>query len=329
MEEMTLVSHEIGDRKFSILIPIYNGVKYLESLRLQLKAVSGVNVQIVIVNDGSTDISDVDFVEFFKWLPNCKIVLKEHTGLVDTLNIGIQSCLYEFIARFDADDEFDPGRFILQYDYMIANEDISAVFCDYEFISNKGQSLGIIPSAVLPDLVKLSLINPQRTPHPGVMYRKSKVLEVGGYKSNDFPAEDLGLWIRMVELGKLGSIPAVLIKYKLNSTGISSTRRTEMKSKTIQMLKKFSFSISNEEFFRNALNQRQIYSQYTRGSMREILTFRDLIKLLYIGKMPIILKCKFFFKILLSLFRIRFCAPLFLLYIQSVYRGWVRRGLFH
>jgi glycosyltransferase involved in cell wall biosynthesis len=255
--------------------------------------------------------------------------LKEHTGLVDSLNIGIQSCLHEFIARFDVDDEFNPHRFVLQHEYLKANEDISVVFCDYEFLSSKGRSLGTLPSAVLPELVKLSLINPQRTPHPGAMYRKNKVLEVGGYKSIDFPAEDLGLWIRLLEFGKLGSIPEVLLRYKINSTGISSSRRKEMKSKTTQLLKSFSNSISNEDFFNDAIIGLKTYRQYRRGAARELLTLRDLIKLLLISNMELPLKCKLFFKILLSLLRLRYCAPLFSLFIQFIHRTSVRSGLFH
>jgi len=326
---MTTKNHGIWERKISILVPIYNGRNHLESLRRQLQDVSSDNIQIVIVNDGSTDISDIAFFEFFQSLPNCKIILKEHTGLVDSLNIGIKSCLHEFIARFDVDDVFDPNRFILQHDYLKANEDISAVFCDYEFLSIRGRSLGIMPSAVLPDLVKLSLINPQRTPHPGAMYRKNKVLEVGCYKSIDFPAEDLGLWIRLLEFGKLGSIPEVLLRYKLNSTGISSSRRKEMKSKTTQLLNSFSNSISNEDFFNNVIIGLKTVRQYRRGTMREVLTLRDLIKLLLISNMELKLKCKLFFKIFHNLLRLRFCAPLFSLFFQLINRASVRSGLFN
>lgn len=326
MEEVVTVKEDLGIRNYSILIPIYNGCNYLDSLRRQLMSISPEGIEFVIVNDGSTDIHEKDFVEFFNLLQNCKIVTKHHTGLVESLNIGIKNCAYEFVARFDVDDEFISERFVMQHEYLSKNGECSAVFCDYEILSSKGRTLGVLPSAVFPDLVKLSLINPQRTPHPGVMFRKSKVLAAGGYRHEEFPAEDLGLWIRLLEFGSLGSIPSVLLRYKMNSTGISSTKRLEMKLKTIQLLKAFSISISSEEFISNTMHSFSGYKEYSHRGIREALALRDLLKLLYFGKFNLGFKLKTFLKILCKLLRLRLIVSCVLLLIEALKRQAIRKG---
>jgi glycosyltransferase involved in cell wall biosynthesis len=325
MEEIDTGRIELGTKYYSILIPIYNGMNYLDSLLRQLKNIPLEGVEIVIVNDGSTDINEQDLADFFQILPNCKVVTKNHTGLVDSLNIGIQNCTNEFVARLDVDDEFVSTRFITQYDYLSKNNDCSAVFCDYEIISPSGKSLGLIPSAVFPDLVKLSLLNPQRTPHPGVMFRKSRISAIGGYRLEDFPAEDLGLWIRLLEFGTIASVPSMLLRYKLNSTGISSTKRLEMKLKTSHLLEAYSKSISNEEFIENAMQCLSDYKHYSQREIREILALRDFLKLLYLGRLNFGYKLRILIKILAKLLRIRLIFCCIVLFIQAAKRHAIRK----
>ena len=53
------------------------------------------------------------------------------------------------------------------------------------------------------------------------------ILAAGGYKAIDFPAEDLGLWFRLAEIGKIVSTPRQLLHYRLGGGSISSLHRSQ------------------------------------------------------------------------------------------------------
>jgi hypothetical protein len=83
------------------------------------------------------------------------------------------------------------------------------------------------------------LINNRRTPHPGVIFNKAAVQSVGGYQVEDFPCEDLSLWLRLSKDNQICTAPYELMNYRINPSSISSTQRMKMKSKKLEILEKY------------------------------------------------------------------------------------------
>jgi hypothetical protein len=74
--------------------------------------------------------------------------------------------------------------------------------------------------------------------HPAVMFRKSNVLKVGGYR-NDFPlAEDYELWVRLSKLWLLGNIPNTVIKYRIHNSQVSTEKFIVQLCSTIEIIAK-------------------------------------------------------------------------------------------
>ena len=91
----------------SIVLPIYNGSNFLQrSISSNLLTMQPFD-ELLIVNDGSEDISSSKLLEFEHFDKRIKVLNKPHTGLVETLNYGISCCKHEFIARADVDDLYD------------------------------------------------------------------------------------------------------------------------------------------------------------------------------------------------------------------------------
>lgn len=88
----------------SIIVPIYNQEKYLRiSIPCLLKQTYS-NIQIVLVNDGSTDQSDTIIKEYQSMDNRVKVVEKQNGGLVDATINGVQESDGDYIAFFDPDD---------------------------------------------------------------------------------------------------------------------------------------------------------------------------------------------------------------------------------
>ena len=198
----------------SVLLPVRNGVKYFQRAKLSLLQNCSNFDEIIIVDDKSEDGTTKLISEWEKLDSRVKMVKGGGRGLVSALNAGLNLATNDWIARVDIDDTYSANRLRLQRN-LISDERV-AIFSDYRIIDFDGKDLGVITSAVFPEAVSISLVSSQRTAHPSVLMRKQAVLAVGGYRSEDFPAEDLSLWLRLSRVGKLISSPSVLLNYQLN-----------------------------------------------------------------------------------------------------------------
>ena len=64
--------------------------------------------------------------------------------------------------------------------------------------------------------------------HPVALLKKSAILRAGGYLHSEFPAEDLGLWLRMIQQGSFKSCPEVLLNYRLSGGSITGSKRNQI-----------------------------------------------------------------------------------------------------
>lgn len=233
----------------SVLMPVKNGILYLPRAKEMISANCVGSDQIIIIDDCSTD-GSYKFLRDWELLdPRVQVIRNPNPGLVNALNLGLLHARYEWVARFDVDDIYSPERLSIQVGAISPN--IVAIFSDYSLGNSRFKSFGTIPTGVDADVVALSLCNSQRTPHPSVLFSKSHVLAVGGYRSADFPAEDLSLWLRLVATGNLISISNPILNYQINSHSITKLNQEDMKHRRLELLKEFpippeiAISISN------------------------------------------------------------------------------------
>jgi glycosyltransferase involved in cell wall biosynthesis len=237
----------------------------------------GENDELLVVNDGSTDKSALLLDNLSRRDSRLRILTTEGVGLVKALNLGIESARYPWVARFDVDDEYTLNRINLQR--QMISDDVVAIFSDYSFISSSGVWLGSVPSAITSNPTKLSLVSSQRTPHPVALLNKASVVSVGGYQVEDFPAEDLGLWCRMIEEGEFLTVPRVLLHYRLRGGSISSSNRTTQLIKRNQII----YNCRSWQVLTNCCIQEFTsticyYLTQTNSTARIILHLRDILK---------------------------------------------------
>ena len=261
------------------LLPIKNGSKFINESIGNLVKNSQSEDQILIINDGSSD-NTLDLVNKFKsTTQNLEVISTSGIGLVKSLNLGLQNAHHDLVARYDIDDLYLSER--VEKQLMCFSENIAAVFCDYQIESLNGKNLGYIPCAVKPMTTKISLALNLQTPHPGVLFNKNAVIDVGGYLESEFPAEDLGLWIRLAAAHRIVGVPLKLLKYRIHKNSITSTNRKKIIQKRENLIQKLSFP---EKDLSDVLRQEiSSYKSLEMCELRYLLHYLNIKKLTNLG----------------------------------------------
>ena len=264
----------------SVLLPVYNSRAFLLTSVTNILATLSEFDELLIINDGSEDLNADELKRISSIDSRINLISRPQLGLVHALNFGVHEAANDLIARADVDDLYASNRILKQGKFLVDNPKVSAVFSDYQIVNRQGRNLGTIPSAVSPELTRFSLINHQRTPHPSVMFRKSAVIDAGGYSLDAYPAEDLELWMRLSDNSMIASIPETLLIYLKNNKGITAVNNSGMNLKNQELRTKLIRKIDLDKVLHEAESSLKNYESYNFSDFRKILFFRDLLSYL-------------------------------------------------
>ncbi|MGL4863578.1 MAG: glycosyltransferase family 2 protein [Cetobacterium sp.] len=120
--------------KISVIIPVYNTGYLFEICLKSILDQTYSNIEIIIVNDGSTDSVTIKYLEEIK-NSKIKIVHKKNGGAASARNTGIEYSMGEYIVFIDSDDKIDKHMLEKLYKKAIENN-VKAIFCNYKIIEN-------------------------------------------------------------------------------------------------------------------------------------------------------------------------------------------------
>lgn len=140
----------------SVIVPVYNVEKYIKECLDSLVNQTLKNIEIIVVNDGSPDNSQVIIDEYVKKYPDkVKSFIKKNGGLSDARNYGINKASGEYIAFVDSDDYVDKDMLKKMYNKAITTTS-DIVVCKFIKFTNK-QSF--ISDEVFPKYGKFNVIS--------------------------------------------------------------------------------------------------------------------------------------------------------------------------
>lgn len=262
------------DEPLTVLMPVRNGGRTIGSAVGDLLASLGPQDEFLVIDDGSEDDTGKVLSGLVNTEERIRVITTQGVGLVDALNLGLREAQFRWIARADADDRYPVDRLSMQR--ASRRNDVVLITGDYTMTS-AGRSLGTIPCALTHPFVLTSLLHPQRVPHPGVLFDREAVFSVGGYRQQDFPAEDLALWLRLARAGQMVGVPHRTVNWAMSSGSTSHQRQQTQRSKTVSLLQS-DFPLSYVPRISSELVAAEVsaYRASTMASRREILLARDL-----------------------------------------------------
>jgi glycosyltransferase involved in cell wall biosynthesis len=228
------------DPRVSVVMSVYNGLPYLSEAVESILDQTFTDFEFIIIDDGSTDDTTAVLQRYADRDSRIRFIEQENRGHAPSLNRGIEAAKGEYIARMDSDDISLPRRFQLQVEHLDANPECVLVGGEAQAIDSDGNTLDGMSqqprraNANKADIQydhdnidKALLGGKWAFIHPSVMMRKEKVYEIGGYKERFDPAEDLDLFIRLSEAGKVQNIPQTILKYRCHSGQLSRTSSSQ------------------------------------------------------------------------------------------------------
>jgi glycosyltransferase involved in cell wall biosynthesis len=199
----------------SVVFPVHNGEPYLAEAIDSILGQTFGDFELIAVDDGSTDNSRRRLDDAAARDARVRVVAGQEPGLVGALNLGLSLARGEFIARMDADDISQPGRFALQVSYLRDNPDIAVVGSAITLIDASGVVVREISYPLAPaDVERFLMEIGSALAHPAVMARRKVMLSVGGYRKLFQHSEDYDLWLRMAERYSLANLPDRLLRYR-------------------------------------------------------------------------------------------------------------------
>jgi len=123
----------------SVLLPVYNGDKWLKEAVESVLTQTYTNWELLIIDDGSTD-SSLDLLAVFSD-SRIRVLRKNHSGLVDTLNYGLNHLRGEYFARLDHDDKLEPTHLSQSIEILNKKPKPSAVYSVWRVLNEAGQEI--------------------------------------------------------------------------------------------------------------------------------------------------------------------------------------------
>jgi glycosyltransferase involved in cell wall biosynthesis len=199
-------------------MPVYNGERFLRVAIESVLCQTFSDFDFHIVDDGSRDGTPDILAEYAR--RDRRIVIHtqpQNVGLAAALNIGCRAASADIVARMDADDVSLPERFARQLEYLGDQSDIGVLGTYVRSLDEHDRIGEVWPCPAQPGLAAWSMLFYCAMAHPTIMIRRS-VLEAVGFYPSGYPAEDYALFMRLIRITRIMSLPEVLLHYRVLST---------------------------------------------------------------------------------------------------------------
>ncbi|ONI42804.1 hypothetical protein AN639_02280 [Candidatus Epulonipiscium fishelsonii] len=126
--------------KVSIIVPIYNVSKYLERSIISIQNQTLKDIEIILINDGSTDNSLDICKRYTKYDDRIRLIDKPNGGVSSARNIGLEIATGDYIGFVDPDDWIDKNMYLKMYK-QITKYDADICLCDHYEVNITGKNI--------------------------------------------------------------------------------------------------------------------------------------------------------------------------------------------
>lgn len=221
-------NQESGGLQVSVVMAVFNGERTLEATLASVLGQMGCAFEFIVIDDGSTDSTSTILERAASADARLRVIRQENTGLTKALIAGCAAARAPFIARQDCGDISLPGRLQSQHKRLAESDaamvagGVAIVAPDGELVEQRTVSNERLRSGLKAQSID-ALVGP---PHHGAtMFRRDAYHAAGGYRAAFPVAQDIDLWLRMIEVGDCLGMDEIVYQAALEEGSISDLRR--------------------------------------------------------------------------------------------------------
>lgn len=267
----------------SIVIPSYNGMPYLEEAIESVLAQDYPNIELIVLDDGSTD-------ETFKFLTKYKekFYFEKHPnmGQAKTLNKGWQLSKGEILGYLSADDKLEKDAVSASIKTLAKDPNVILTYCDNMLINHCSQTIRRLntPEFSLEEMY----LKGTTSVAVASFFRRSAFQVIGGWNPRYRQIGDFEYHLRLIELGEFKKIPKILGYHRIHENSASYRKISfERANEYVQLMISILDKTTNKrlkELKNKILSQAYLISGRTHWrSNRYKLAIRYFIKSIYIN----------------------------------------------
>lgn len=219
--------------KISVVIPCYNAAPYIAATLRSVLAQQGVALEVIVVDDGSTDGSPELISRGF---PQVVLLRQPNSGVAAARNLGIQQASQAWVAFVDADDIWLPGKLQAQWALLQAHPEARMAYAAWQvWPSTEAEP----PAALLAELQAAAHDTQRWAGASGWIYpellldccvwtstvlaERALLQELGGFDAALRIGEDYDLWLRASRLTPILRVPRPCALYRHHPSGVTKT----------------------------------------------------------------------------------------------------------
>ena len=222
----------------SVIMPAFNREKYIaESIRSVL-AQTYTNLELIIIDDGSTD-HTLEIARQFESDGRVRIMQNDkNIGIAMTRNRGLGLAKGELIAPLDSDDVwFDTKKLEKQVAFFNANPDYALVGGAIVHIDPEGNHLRVATFPRSDKELRSIILQFNPFPQSTLLYRRDAIKSCGNYSPDYQVCDDYALWLCVGEHYKFANFNDVFTGYRIHGGNITRTKRLTAAREILDIVK--------------------------------------------------------------------------------------------
>ena len=260
----------------SVVITCYNYDRFLDQCIQSALGQTYQSLEVVIVDDGSTD-NTREVVEKFLHLPNVKYIYQENSGQTKAKNVGVANSTGKFIAFLDADDFWDLKKLEKQIP-KFSNPKVGVVYSGFSLVDQNGWPVVKTPAGQYmqprrgPVVEELFMDN--FVPFSSSVVTKDCFMSVGGFDESLAMGIDWDLWLRISVDYNFDYIHEPLLFYRIGHSDQMSKNTEVRQHCSDRIMKKFIQNypgVLSKKLIRNAF----AYTYCNRGFYYRNVDFKS------------------------------------------------------
>ncbi len=204
----------------SFVIPNYNHARYLGQAIASALAQTYPNVEVIVVDDGSTDDSRAVAAAFGSRI---RYIHQQNAGLSAARNTGVRAAQGEYIALLDADDLVEPHYAERLLAALAGAPHAAGAYCGFRFVDQENRPLSRIEQRIAaPEALYGALLNGNYWVPASLLAHSTCYQAQGEFDTTLRACEDWDVWLRFSRHYRLVGIEDVLVRYRVVTGSMSS-----------------------------------------------------------------------------------------------------------